>query len=256
MSGLTGNWIRPYQLSPMPRVRLACFVHAGGSASFFRMWADGLPKDMDLLAVQYPGREDRFNEPRYTQMNPLAQGAARALIDYADAPLALFGHSLGAALAYEVACQLAQVGVPLRHLFVSAHPAPHLQRGGALHLGSEHDLLEDIRNQGHAHCALLDDVEMRSLFLPIVRDDYQVIETYQKTRTLPLDCAVDVLVGDADSQVTGSEAQGWQDASMRPLTLQRFPGGHFYLLEQRREVVNHLLRRMGLQRTSQERKPA
>lgn len=253
MNAQARRWIRPYRLSPMPRVRMACFAHAGGSASFFRAWAEDLPRDIDLLAIQYPGREDRFNEPRPTHMAPLAQGASQGLLEFADAPLALFGHSFGAALAYETALLLAQADIRLQHLFVSGHPAPHLQRGGDLHRRSDQALMEDIRNQGHASGrALLDDVDMQSLFLPIVRDDYQVIETYRKPRTVPLTCAVDVLLGDADNEVNDAEARGWQDASLQPLTLTRFPGGHFYLIEQRRQLMAHLLGRLGAQRTSME----
>lgn len=80
--------------------------HAGGSASFFRSWSERLPPDIDLLALQYPGREDRFNEAPATRLEDLSDGAALALRDFADAPLALFGHSLGAALAYETALRL------------------------------------------------------------------------------------------------------------------------------------------------------
>ncbi|MDU3291436.1 MAG: pyochelin biosynthesis editing thioesterase PchC, partial [Pseudomonas aeruginosa] len=134
---MSAAWVRPFRLTPMPRLRLACFPHAGGSASFFRSWSERLPPDIDLLALQYPGREDRFNEAPATCLEDLADGAALALRDFADAPLALFGHSLGAALAYETALRLENAGAPLRHLFVSAHPAPHRQRGGALHRGDE-----------------------------------------------------------------------------------------------------------------------
>lgn len=167
----------------MPRLRLACFPHAGGSASFFRSWSERLPPDIDLLALQYPGREDRFNEAPATRLEDLADGAALALRDFADAPLALFGHSLGAALAYETALRLESAGAPLRHLFVSAHPAPHRQRGGALHRGDEAALLEDVRRQGGAS-ELLEDADLRALFLPILRADYQAIETYRRAQPI------------------------------------------------------------------------
>ncbi|HIE1878718.1 TPA: thioesterase II family protein [Pseudomonas aeruginosa] len=215
---MSAAWVRPFRLTPMPRLRLACFPHAGGSASFFRSWSERLPPDIDLLALQYPGREDRFNEAPATRLEDLADGAALALRDFADAPLALFGHSLGAALAYETALRLESAGAPLRHLFVSAHPAPHRQRGGALHRGDEAALLEDVRRQGGAS-ELLEDADLRALFLPILRADYQAIETYRR-------------------------AQAWSDASRTPARLRHFPGGHFYLSEGRDAVIEHLLRRL------------
>ena len=186
---MSAAWVRPFRLTPMPRLRLACFPHAGGSASFFRSWSERLPPDIDLLALQYPGREDRFNEAPTTRLEDLADGAALALRDFADAPLALFGHSLGAALAYETALRLESAGAPLRHLFVSAHPAPHRQRGGALHRGDEAALLEDVRRQGGAS-ELLEDADLRALFLPILRADYQAIETYRRAQPIALACAL------------------------------------------------------------------
>ncbi|MCT6018552.1 pyochelin biosynthesis editing thioesterase PchC [Pseudomonas aeruginosa] len=240
---MSAAWVRPFRLTPMPRLRLACFPHAGGSASFFRSWSERLPPDIDLLALQYPGREDRFNEAPTTRLEDLAYGAALALRDFADAPLALFGHSLGAALAYETALRLESAGAPLRHLFVSAHPAPHRQRGGALHRGDEAALLEDVRRQGGAS-ELLEDADLRALFLPILRADYQAIETYRRAQPIALACALDVLLGEHDEEVSAAEAQAWSDASRTPARLRRFPGGHFYLSEGRDAVIEHLLRRL------------
>lgn len=217
---MSAAWVRPFRLTPMPRLRLACFPHAGGSASFFRSWSERLPPDIDLLALQYPGREDRFNEAPATRLEDLADGAALALRDFADAPLALFGHSLGAALAYETALRLESAGAPLRHLFVSAHPAPHRQRGGALHRGDEAALLEDVRRQGGAS-ELLEDADLRALFLPILRADYQAIETYRRAQPIALACALDVLLGEHDEEVSAAEAQAWSDASRTPARLRR-----------------------------------
>lgn len=243
MSNSAYLWIRPYRLTPMPRLRLACFPHAGGSASFFRAWCDRLPADVDLLVLQYPGREDRFNEAPSTRMACLAKGAGQALREFVDAPLALFGHSLGAALAYETALHLEGAGVPLRHLFVSAHPAPHRQRSGELHRGDEAALLEDVRRQGGT-CELLENPDLRALFLPILRADYQVIETYRRAQPIPLACPIDVLLGDRDEEVSDAEAQAWESASRHSLGLKRFPGGHFYLVEQCDAVIEHLQRRL------------
>lgn len=199
---MSAAWVRPFRLTPMPRLRLACFPHAGGSASFFRSWSERLPPDIDLLALQYPGREDRFNEAPATRLEDLADGAALALRDFADAPLALFGHSLGAALAYET----------------------------ALRLESASELLEDA--------------DLRALFLPILRADYQAIETYRRAQPIALACALDVLLGEHDEEVSAAEAQAWSDASRTPARLRRFPGGHFYLSEGRDAVIEHLLRRL------------
>lgn len=114
------GWVRELRLSPCPRAQLVCMPHAGGAASFFRGWAGALPWDLDLLALQYPGREDRFGEPCARSIDALAGPAAEALVEYARQPLVLFGHSLGAALAYEVALRLEQRGAPPLYVAVSS----------------------------------------------------------------------------------------------------------------------------------------
>ncbi len=196
---MSAAWVRPFRLTPMPRLRLACFPHAGGSASFFRSWSERLPPGIDLLALQYPGREDRFNEAPATRLEDLADGAApRPARFRRRAPGAVRPQSRrGAGLRNRPAPGSA--GAPLRHLFVSAHPAPHRQRGGALHRGDEAALLEDVRRQGGAS-ELLEDADLRALFLPILRADYQAIETYRRAQPIALACALDVLLGEHDEK--------------------------------------------------------
>ncbi|TRX74491.1 thioesterase II family protein [Pseudomonas mangiferae] len=240
MSPSDARWLRAYRLTPMPRLRLACFPHAGGSASFFRDWAAHLPADIDLLAVQYPGREERFDEPPSPSLEAMAEAIAPALLDYADAPLALFGHSLGAALAYETARVLERHGVVPLRLFASAHPAPHLQRGGRLHAAPDRALLDDVARLDAGNAVRLADPELRALVLPALRSDYRLIETYRRAPPLPLASPIEVLLPTADREVDRAEAEGWQAATQRPLTLTRVEGGHFYLIEQRQPLLEHL----------------
>ncbi|WP_306098876.1 thioesterase II family protein [Pseudomonas sp. RGB] len=232
------RWVRAYRLTPMPRWRLVCFAHAGGSASFFRDWVNALPADIDLLAIQYPGREDRFSEPCLTDMQRLADGAAHALQGYADRPLALFGHSLGAVVAYEVAARLEQRAIAVDHLFVSAHPAPHRQRGGHLHRGPDAALLDDVRRLSERPNPLLDDPALCELFLPGLRGDYRVVETYTCAQPQPLNSRITVFYPEQDPEIERDEAHAWQAASHQPLHLQRWPGGHFYLIEQRQALID------------------
>lgn len=218
----TCAFVIPRQPAPSA-LKLKQYLHACGLAAF------KVPDRIELV-------------PAFPQTG-IGKISKKDLRDFADAPLALFGHSLGAALAYETALRLESVGAPLRHLFVSAHPAPHRQRGGALHRGDEAALLEDVRRQGGAS-ELLEDADLRALFLPILRADYQAIETYRRAQPIALVCALDVLLGEHDEEVSAAEAQAWSDASRTPARLRRFPGGHFYLSEGRDAVIEHLLRRL------------
>lgn len=239
-----GSWIRELRCTPQPRARLVCMPHAGGSASFFRTWRDALPPDMDLLAVQYPGREDRYGEPCASSMGVLAEHTAQALSAYASRPLVLFGHSLGASLAYEVALRLERAGAAPHHVFVSAHPPPHRQRVSDLHRQDEQQLLEDVRRLSGNGPTLLDEPELRALFMPMLRADYQVIETYRRTDPPPLRAPIDVLLPTDDTELTRAEAEAWQDLTQRPLAVLDFTGGHFYLKQQPVSVIERLLQRI------------
>lgn len=225
----------------MPRWRWVCFAHAGGSASFFRDWVHALPADIDLLAIQYPGREDRFSEPCLTDMQRLADGAAHALSCYADRPLVLFGHSLGAVVAYEVATRLEQRAIAVDHLFVSAHPAPQRQRGGQLHLGPDAALLDDVRRLAERPNALLENPALCELFLPGLRNDYRIVETYTCAQPRPLKSRIGVFYPEQDPEIELDEAMAWQAASQRPLHLQRWQGGHFYLVAQRQALIDAIV---------------
>ena len=165
---------------------------------FFRGWSHALPWDVDLLALQYPGREERFGEPCLTSIDALAGPAADALQRYAHAPLVLFGHSLGAALAYEVAARLEARAAP-RCLAVSALPPPHRQRLSDLHLQSDDALVGDVARLSGEHAALLADPEMRALYLPMIRSDYRAIETYRRDRPPRLTTPLGVMLPLADS---------------------------------------------------------
>ncbi|UVL59408.1 alpha/beta fold hydrolase [Pseudomonas sp. B21-032] len=243
MAGLLSQgerWVRPYRLTPMPRWRLVCFAHAGGSASFFRDWASALPADIDLLAIQYPGREDRFGEACLSDMPSLAEAASVALHGYADRPLALFGHSLGAVVAYEVAVRLAQQTIAVEQLFVSAHPAPQCQRGGQLHSGPDQALLDDVRRLSSRPNPLLEDPALCQMFLPSLRHDYQIVETYSRAAPQPLNSRITVFYPEQDPEIDLDEALAWQAASLQPLHLQRWQGEHFYLIEQRQALLDAL----------------
>ncbi|MGS0894518.1 thioesterase II family protein [Burkholderia stagnalis] len=235
------NWVRELRLSPCPRAQLVCFPHAGGTASFFRGWSRALPWDIDLLALQYPGREDRFGEPCAQSIDALAGPAVDALRPYAHTPLVLFGHSLGAALAYEVALRLEARGAAPLYVAVSALPPPHRQRPSDLHLQSDDALLADVARLSGEHAALLADPEMRAIYLPMIRGDYRAIETYRRDRPPRLGAPLGVMLPLADSELDRDEAHAWQDVASHPIRVATFDGDHFYLRRQYPALIAHLV---------------
>ncbi|MXN77942.1 alpha/beta fold hydrolase [Burkholderia sp. 4701] len=241
---LHANWVRELKLSPCPRAQLVCFPHAGGTANFFRGWRDALPWNLDLLAIQYPGREDRFGEPCARSIDALAGPVADALRGYAGAPLVLFGHSLGAALAYEVALRLEARGAAPLYVAVSALPPPHRQRASDLHLQPDDALLGDVARLSGEHAALLADPELRGIYLPMIRDDYRAIETYRREQPPMLGAPLGVMLPLADPELTRDEAQAWQDVASEPIRVATFDGDHFYLRHQYPALIAHLVERI------------
>jgi pyochelin biosynthetic protein PchC len=231
------RWFRCWRPVPHPRVRLVCFPHAGGTAGFFRTWTPGLAPDVEVLGVQYPGREDRIRETMPDTMECLADLVAEALGPVLDRPVALFGHSMGAAAACLVAHRLeAGAQASVTQLFVSGRPAPLLDRGGSAHLLGDDELWEELRRLGGTSEEVLDYPELRRLVLPAVRADYRLSET---CRPAPgtLGCPVTAFLGDRDPEVTLDEAMGWAETTRAGFALQVFPGDHFYLVDQQAEVL-------------------
>ncbi|TCK25720.1 thioesterase II family protein [Pseudonocardia endophytica] len=245
---MTGRgWLRCYRPQPAARVRLVCFPHAGGSASWFRNWPQHLPDAVELHAVQYPGREDRFGERCPTDMAELADAATDALGPLLDRPVALFGHSMGAAVAFEVAARLGARGRGLpMHLFASARHAPHdPSQVTDVHLRDDTGVVDELRRLGGTVSPLLDDPDLLPLILPAVRADHELIETYLGDPRRVLDCPLTVLLGTDDTEVTPEQARRWDVSTRGTVDIAEFPGGHFYLADVTADVVTTIVGRLG-----------
>jgi len=240
--GDEGLWLRRFEPAGHAGNRLICFPHAGGSAAFFLPVARALAPAADVLAVQYPGRQDRRAEPCLGDISSLADHISRALDSSLDRPLTLFGHSMGALIAFEVALRLQRdhPGQPA-HLFVSGRRAPTRYREETVHLRDDDGIIAEVRSLGGTDARVLDDRELRDMALPAIRGDYQAVETYRYVSGGPLRCPVTVLVGDQDPRVTPEEAMDWEkQAPEGGFDFKVFPGGHFYLTSQVAEVLTVL----------------
>jgi pyochelin biosynthetic protein PchC len=220
------------------------FPHGGGSASYYRSWTVAAPWDVEFASVQYPGREDRFAEPVPADMAGLVDVVAAGLRhDGPPLPAVLFGHSMGAVVAYEIGRRLTAAGESPAALIVSGHPAPHLARPGQVHLGSDEALIEELRRTEATNLDLLDDVTVMRAYLPVIRSDYRLSETYRPLPGARLRAPVTVLHGERDPEVTAAEADGWRESTDGACDRRVFPGGHFYLDDHRDTVVGLLIAR-------------
>ncbi len=236
-AGLTRSWLRTPRPRRRPALRLVCFPPVGCTARFFHAWPDDLTDHVELAAVQYPGREDRVGEAPAGRLQELAQPVAEALAGDAEVPLVLFGHGMGAAVAFETARLLAGAeSASPRALFVSAHPAP-----------MENGHREPVRHDDEPVAALRHLTGARPEDLPpaTVHADIRLAEGYRYRPGPPLDCPVTALVGTRDPRVTARHAEGWRFCTTGPFTLRAMPGDHFYLVRRRAELVAFLLTSLG-----------
>ncbi|WP_432138459.1 MULTISPECIES: thioesterase II family protein [unclassified Streptomyces] len=238
-AGSAASWLRTLHAPPRPGTRLVCFPHAGGAASFFRGWPALLPADTEVLAVRYPGREDRILEEPVTSMAELAGPVADALAALPALPTAYFGHSMGASVAYETALRQGSQAGP-RLLAVSGRAAPH--RLPVFGFDDDAALLADVRRRGGPLAPALDDPDLTELVLPALRADYGLLRRYTaEARAERLDIPVIAYYGDADTDVPAADVVAWADvAAPGTFTARAFPGDHFYLVPHAADLVGDL----------------
>lgn len=217
---------------PQPRRYLVGVPFAGGGVGIFRTWQAHAPADVEVLPVQLPGRERRLRDRPYTRMAALIADLAPAVAErVGTTPWIAFGHSLGGAIAYELALALRRMGRPPAALIVSARRAPGvpLPHPPLFALPDDRLVTAVEAHYGPFPAVLRSHPGLLATFLPTLRADLQLLDTWTPTVAPPLDCPVTVLRGDADATTAPDQVAGWADVTTGPFAEHVLPGGHFFV---------------------------
>jgi len=226
-----------------PRMRLFCIPYAGGGAQIYRAFSKSLPIDVEVCAVQLPGREKRFLERALDNVDAIVDQLAPVIGAEVDLPYAIFGHSLGALVGFELVRRLRSEGRPPPvRLFTSGHRAPHLpDPDPPIHHLPDAEFIEELRELNGTPQAVLESPELLELVLPTLRADFAAAETYDYRSEAPLCCSITALGGTSDDKVSPEALQGWKEHTSGDFEFHLLEGDHFFI-HQRHEDVMRILR--------------
>ncbi|MFC9300009.1 thioesterase II family protein [Streptomyces albidoflavus] len=225
------RWLRRYHPAEADAVRLVCFPHAGGSASFYHPVSARFAPDAEVVSLQYPGRQDRRKEPCVPDLGTLADLITEQLLPLDERPTVFFGHSMGAALAFETAWRLEQKDAGPRTVIASGRRGPSTTRAERVHTRDDDGIVAEMKRLNGTAAGVLGDEEILRMALPALRGDYRAIETYTCPPDRRLACGLTVLTGEDDPLTTVEEAERWRDHTTGPFRLRVFTGGHFFLTQ-------------------------
>ena len=247
MQDLDRRWLKRFgRRDHAADVRLLCFHHAGGSAAMYRHWPGLMTKRVEPLAVQLPGRADRFSEPAYDRMTPLLDELIDAIKPLLDEPFACYGASMGARVAWALTLALRERAMPMPVLlYVASDPAPERDNGHWDWEGREDGLEGFVREMGGTPPEVLAEPELMAALLRVLHADLCVITSHEHRGHQPLDLPIRAFAGMADISASPQRMSGWRAETTARFDLDVLAGGHFFDSAAEREVIRTISRDLG-----------
>lgn len=230
-------WFVPPRYDGNADFRLFIFPYAGGSPAAFNKWTI---ENVECWTAHYPGRGSRYSEPVIKNIPSLVEPLAHAIPPLLDKPFAFFGHSMGAVIAFELIRSMRQNDLPLpRLLIVSACGAPHIPDPHApIHALPDDEFLAELQKLNGVPSGLLEQPEAMQLLLPIVRADFEAIETYRAASQAPLEIPMIALGGSHDPRVSRERLEGWSTQTSAGFRAQTFDGDHFFIHTEKETILD------------------
>lgn len=243
------NWVTCPRPQSEAKVRLFCLPFAGGGASLYRPWTTQLAPHIEVCPIQLPARENRYSEKAITDAYEMARTIASQMIPFINGRYAIFGHSMGALLAFEISRELARLNANApERLFVSAHRAPHLPRKRALlHALPDNEFIESLKQYGGFPEEILNNQEFIEFVLPTMRSDMTLCDLYAyKNRDERLTMPVEIFAGSEDLEAGPDQMQAWSEHTLGGSRMKIFDGGHFFLRSHSKELLEQISNSLNL----------
>lgn len=240
MNGLrTSKWFLITKPKPRAKYRLFCFPYAGGSATAYLGWEHLLPDDIELVAIQPPGRANRLNENLLTSVHEMAEEIASVIPPWLDRPYFMYGHSLGSVVSFELLHLLKARNLPLpKRFFCGARRAPHAPpRIAPIHDYPLDKFKLELKSLNGTPDVVLENSDLMEIFVPILRTDFKAAYVYHRDPNVKLECEVSAFCGSRDDKVIVEDMVGWQDHFHKPMDFRVFDGGHFFMDDGKALVV-------------------
>ncbi|OBP13464.1 hypothetical protein A5320_18080 [Rheinheimera sp. SA_1] len=232
------NWFHCFSPKLNATLRLFCFHYGGGGASAFRDWHELLPHHVEVICVQFPGRESRFPEPLISDLNEICSQIIKEIQPYLNKPFVFFGHSLGALITHHVSARLMNCGLRTPEtIIVSGRSAPQddeVYYKKITHLPDD-EFVENLKEYGGTPELILENTELMNVYVPILRSDFLVSESKER---VPGKVSFPIAVfGGFQDKMSEQKLSQWQHETTKSCSVTMFSGNHFFINQNKDEVL-------------------